>query len=773
MPKYYYFFLLSFLLFVNVSLASAYNLNEDVANDIYFFINDSNNNEQNVPLTLEDALLQLERLKSLLKSMVDKATPSKERSDIDIYDVHVSTDGIITPPTFIQEEREKARMQKEKEKLITLQIGQNTPERDTKSISEACVEYLSCEECLRAECAWCIGARRCIDDIPWVCKGDHDHIGRVGKHKICPTVEENEKAHIERRNLQTNAEIEVKLSSLPKGSYITSCKKCIFEKATNILKCESCLGEDGQNHEPTTINVKKCPDSTIGNSNSILTCEEPKLSYQDAKKRADARLKTRQLEELKRVKLEKDFNGNDASGTVHGNDQYVKKKQSKRTQMKEQEEELIRRAKLSKQAGTMGKSYGESYPYETLNITNDATSKNIRRAYRYLTLLLHPDKNPASLREMALNAFRDIVSAYEVIGTPEKRAAFDDYGSADQEDGGFQTFWEYQQSGEKDTRDFYSNNQFITLLNEKLWDKRLVSDSIWLIEFYAPWCSHCRSLVPKWKHIAQELKFDNIEVGAVNCEKSPHICGKWFDIPSYPTIMLLNNKYGTQQIYHGDKEIAPILKWSRDVESEWRYLFANSNLSHLNNNNFIPTVLNSTSFWIVSFLDGLECSSCKTTITNMLRLGAALRGMANIGIVDCSMEESNAFCYNMQSIPKPPHAAIVKVWGKGPKNHLELSNKGEMLYNSNEIEPHLALQITERVIRLSLAYEMNGDAAIVDIDGVNGAYDKYEFDKASQSSHRNKQPPPMWNGPTRKAPLPWDGSGGGNGRTKHQIAGRV
>ena len=108
MPKYYYFFLLSFLLFVNVSLASAYNLNEDVANDIYFFINDSNNNEQNVPLTLEDALLQLERLKSLLKSMVDKATPSKERSDIDIYDVHVSTDGIITPPTFIQEEREKA-----------------------------------------------------------------------------------------------------------------------------------------------------------------------------------------------------------------------------------------------------------------------------------------------------------------------------------------------------------------------------------------------------------------------------------------------------------------------------------------------------------------------------------------------------------------------------------------------------------------------------------------------------------------------------------------
>ena len=191
MPKYYYFFLLSFLLFVNVSLASAYNLNEDVANDIYFFINDSNNNEQNVPLTLEDALLQLERLKSLLKSMVDKATPSKERSDIDIYDVHVSTDGINS--TNLYTRRARKGKSKKKEKLITLQIGQNTPVRDTKSISEACVEYLSCEECLRAECAWCIGARRCIDDIPWVCKGDHDHIGRVGKLRYAQLLKKTKK----------------------------------------------------------------------------------------------------------------------------------------------------------------------------------------------------------------------------------------------------------------------------------------------------------------------------------------------------------------------------------------------------------------------------------------------------------------------------------------------------------------------------------------------------------------------------------------------------
>ena len=406
---------------------------------------------------------------------------------------------------------------------------------------------------------------------------------------------------------------------------------------------------------------------------------------------------------------------------------------------------------------------GAEKPYETLGVERDAPQSEIRRAYRRLTLRLHPDKNKL-MEDIALLAFQELVKAYEVIGNPDKRAAFDDFGGHSKEEGGFNTFWEYEQSGEKDERNFYTGHPFITQLTKRFWDRRLTGESIWLVEFYAPWCSACQNMLPHWKAVATELKHDNIEVGAINCVTEEEICGQWFDIPSYPTIMVLNNKFGTQQIYqkHQTKDMESIVKWARAVSDEWRYLFAQSNLSMITADTFVDTVLNSTDFFVVCFLDGLECSSCKTAKTNMLRLSAGLRGLARVGVVDCAMPGgvNKEFCYEHQELPRAPHAAVVRAWRRGNKTDLRPTNKGELLYNANEIEAHLALQITERTVRMSLASEVLGEEALSTQGG------SPEFDKDKKDDDEDSQPPPfrppppMWNGPERPKPLPWDGGGG-------------
>lgn len=41
------------------------------------------------------------------------------------------------------------------------------------------------------------------------------------------------------------------------------------------------------------------------------------------------------------------------------------------------------------------------------------------------------------------------------------------------------------------------------------------SDDSWVVEFYAPWCGHCKSLEPEWNSLPGLLKGD-VKVGKVD-----------------------------------------------------------------------------------------------------------------------------------------------------------------------------------------------------------------------------------------------------------------
>ncbi|OQR93572.1 dnaJ-like subfamily C member 25-like [Achlya hypogyna] len=69
---------------------------------------------------------------------------------------------------------------------------------------------------------------------------------------------------------------------------------------------------------------------------------------------------------------------------------------------------------------------GERECYDILGLGDDtgASPAVIRRQYRSLSLLVHPDKNPGA---DAAAQFQDLATAYEVLSQPEKRAAYDHY----------------------------------------------------------------------------------------------------------------------------------------------------------------------------------------------------------------------------------------------------------------------------------------------------------------------------------------------------------
>lgn len=432
---------------------------------------------------------------------------------------------------------------------------------------------------------------------------------------------------------------------------------------------------------------------------------------------------------------------------------------------KEVEERRKQLVELKKRAKWVDLGYGTSKPYDVLVISSDATPSQIRKAYRKLSLQFHPDKAvDAASRTLAEVVFQDIVKAYELLGDPDKRAAFDDFGStggaADGNEGtqGFQTFWEYEQSNQKFAGDFYNGHNLITNLREAVWERRMSHDSIWVIEFYAPWCSHCQQMVSQYKAAAKEMEQDPIDFGAINCEKEPKLCGDRFNIKSYPTLKLVNANHGMQQEFPPNvpKDANGIATWAREVATEWRYLFSQSNVKDLSAATFSEMVIKSKDFWVILFVDGLECGPCKTAKTNMMRLSAGLRGLAQVGVVDCDDPENSQFCVHDQGIPSAPHAPVSKAWKKGNKTE---GDRGEILWNNNEVEPHIALELTERAVRLALSQDMVGDTA------VSGGRSEYSADEKDEDTPPPPPPPPrpMWSGPARRQAVAWD-NGGGRGQ---------
>lgn len=69
--------------------------------------------------------------------------------------------------------------------------------------------------------------------------------------------------------------------------------------------------------------------------------------------------------------------------------------------------------------------------YSVLGLTRTAKQDEIKKAYRKLALLYHPDKNPGD--KAAEDQFKKVSEAYDVLSNEKKRQMYDQFGFAGQQ----------------------------------------------------------------------------------------------------------------------------------------------------------------------------------------------------------------------------------------------------------------------------------------------------------------------------------------------------
>ncbi|XP_016149334.1 dnaJ homolog subfamily C member 10-like [Sinocyclocheilus grahami] len=191
-------------------------------------------------------------------------------------------------------------------------------------------------------------------------------------------------------------------------------------------------------------------------------------------------------------------------------------------------------------------SSDEDY-YNLLGISREASTREIRQAFKKLALTMHPDKNPNDAT--AHEKFLKINRAYEVLKDEDLRKKYDKYGEKglqDEQQGGRYESWNYYRY------DFgiYDEDAEITTLDRGDFDAAGNSGEVWFVNFYFPRCSHCHDLAPTWREFAKEMD-GVIRIGAVNCGDNGMLC-RSKGINSYPSLYVFRAGMKPEK-YYGDR----------------------------------------------------------------------------------------------------------------------------------------------------------------------------------------------------------------------------
>ncbi|KAG6647978.1 hypothetical protein I3843_07G113600 [Carya illinoinensis] len=208
-----------------------------------------------------------------------------------------------------------------------------------------------------------------------------------------------------------------------------------------------------------------------------------------------------------------------------------------------------------------------------------------------------------------------------------------------------------------------ADDDVVVVLTEENFDKEVGQDSGALVEFYAPWCGHCKKLAPEYERLGTSFKkAKSVLIAKVDCDDQKNLCSK-YGVTGYPTIKWFPKGSLEPKKYEGPRTAEALTEFvNTEGGANVKIASVPSDVVVLTTDNFGEVVLDETKDVLVEFY-APWCGHCKNLAPTYEKVATAFKYEDDVVIanLDADKYTNLAEKYDVSGFP------TLKFFPKGNK----------------------------------------------------------------------------------------------------------